>query len=151
LLRLGRPVYGWLVGGLLRWRWLVVVAVLLGLFGVGAWVGPRLGTEVLPYMDEGTIWVKANFPEGTSLKQTAPFGADIRRVVREFPDIQFVSVQSGRADSGLDPYPPSRMELMIGPKPREEWTQFKTKHELVAALGARLRAEFPTTRFNFTQ
>src|SRR5262249_26937059 len=54
-------------------------------------------------------------------------------------------------DSGTDPFPPSRMEIMIGPKPREQWTRFKTKHELVAALGARLREEFPTTRFNFTQ
>jgi cobalt-zinc-cadmium resistance protein CzcA len=40
---------------------------------------------------------------------------------------------------------------MIGPKPREQWTQYRTKHELVAAIGKRLREEFPTTRFNFTQ
>ena len=43
------------------------------------------------------------------------------------------------------------MEMMIGPKPREQWTQFHTKHELMAALGKRLREEYPTTRFNFTQ
>jgi cobalt-zinc-cadmium resistance protein CzcA len=43
------------------------------------------------------------------------------------------------------------MEIMIGPKPRREWTQFSNKQDLVAALGSRLRAEFPTTRFNFTQ
>src|SRR5262249_17960817 len=65
--------------------------------------------------------------------------------------IQFISVQSGRNDSGTDPFPPSRMEIMIVPKPRREWQHFKTKQELVAALGDRLRGEFPTTRFNFTQ
>ena len=40
---------------------------------------------------------------------------------------------------------------MIGPRPRELWKQFRTKHELIAALGARYREKFPTTRFNFTQ
>src|SRR5207248_10233242 len=43
------------------------------------------------------------------------------------------------------------MEIMIGPRPRDRWKQFKTKQELLAALGGKLRAEFPTTRFNFTQ
>ena len=114
-------------------------------------VVPRLGLEFLPYMDEGTIWVRANFPEGTSLRQTAEFGKDIRQIVLGFPDVSFISVQSGRNDDGTEPFPPSRMEMMIGPKPREQWTQFKTKHELMAALGKRLREEYPTTRFNFTQ
>jgi cobalt-zinc-cadmium resistance protein CzcA len=112
---------------------------------------PRLGTEFLPYMDEGVIWVRANFPEGTSLQQTAQFGRRLREVALEFPDVRFIAVQSGRNDSGTDPFPPSRVEMMIGPKPRAEWGQFKTKQDLVAALGARFREEFPTTRFNFTQ
>ena len=60
-------------------------------------------------------------------------------------------MQAGRNDRGTDPFPPSRMEIMIGPKPREQWKQFQTKQELVGALGKRLREEFPTTRFNFTQ
>ena len=41
--------------------------------------------------------------------------------------------------------------MMIGPKPRNEWRQFRTKQELIAALGERYREQFPTTRFNFTQ
>jgi len=151
LLRWFRPVYADLLGGLLRLRWLVVGAVVAIVGGILLTVVPRLGTEFLPYMDEGVVWVRANFPEGTSLQQTAQFGKTIRELVLAFPEIQFISVQSGRNDSGTDPFPPSRMEIMIGPKPREQWTRFKTKHELVAALGARLREEFPTTRFNFTQ
>lgn len=112
---------------------------------------PRLGSEFLPYMDEGVIWVRANFPEGTSLQQTSSFGRRLREVALEFPDIQFVAVQTGRNDSGTDPYPPSRIEMMVGPKPRDSWTQFHRKQQLVNALGARFREEFPTTRFNFTQ
>jgi cobalt-zinc-cadmium resistance protein CzcA len=152
VLRWFRPLYAAILRGLLSARWLVVTAVAVWLAVVFIGVLPRLGTEFLPYMDEGVIWVRANFPEGTSLQQTARFGRRIRELVlEEFPDVQFISVQSGRNDSGTDPFPPSRMEMMIGPRPREEWKRFRTKQELVAALGARLREEFPTTRFNFTQ
>src|SRR5438132_13579915 len=41
--------------------------------------------------------------------------------------------------------------MMVGPKPYGEWKQFKNKAELIEAMGKRLRAEFPTTRFNITQ
>ena len=40
---------------------------------------------------------------------------------------------------------------MIGPRPREQWKDFRSKQELIEALRARFREEFPTTRFNFTQ
>jgi cobalt-zinc-cadmium resistance protein CzcA len=151
LLRWFRPIYGRILHRLLDARRVVVGSAAVLILGVLAFVTPRLGIEFLPYMDEGVIWVRANFPEGTSLEQTARFGARIREIVRTFPDIDFVSVQTGRNDSGTDPFPPSRMEIMIGPKPRNQWQQFHTKRELLAGLGASLRGEFPTTRFNFTQ
>ncbi len=69
----------------------------------------------------------------------------------DFADVKFAMVQAGRNDDGTDPFPPSRIEMMIGPRPRDEWKQFRTKQELIAALGARYREQFPTTRFNFTQ
>jgi cobalt-zinc-cadmium resistance protein CzcA len=151
LLRWFRPVYARILTELLRVRWLVIIMAVTLLAGVFVLVVPRLGTEFLPYMDEGVIWVRANFPEGTSLQQTAQFGRRLREVALEFSDVQFIAVQSGRNDSGTDPFPPSRIEMMIGPKPRAAWVQFKTKQDLVAALGTRFREEFPTTRFNFTQ
>src|SRR5436189_5306897 len=75
----------------------------------------------------------------------------MQELIRQFRDVNFVTVQSGRSDAGTDPFPPSRMEMMIGPKPREEWTEFHTTRELIEAVGKRLREEFPTTSFNFTQ
>ena len=151
LLALSRPIYGWVLRGLLLCRWFVVAGVVCVVATVMVKIVPRLGIEFLPYMDEGVIWVRANFPEGTALRQSAEYGRRIREVALEFADIQFISVQTGRNDSGTDPFPPSRLEIMIGPKPREYWTEFASKQQLVAALGKRLREEFPTTRFNFTQ
>ncbi len=136
---------------LLQARWLVATLSVVGLALVLFLLVPRLGTEFLPYLDEGVIWVRANFPEGTALEQTSEFGRRLREIALEFPDIKFAIAQTGRNDDGTDPFPPSRIEMMIGPAPREQWTQFRTKQELMAALGARCREEFPTTRFNFTQ
>lgn len=151
LLTLIRPLYGRILSLFLTFRWLVLAVVVCALGTVVVKVVPKLGIEFLPYMDEGVIWVRANFPEGTALQQSSEYGRRIREVVLEFPDIEFISVQTGRNDSGTDPFPPSRLEIMIGPKPRGSWEQFSNKHDLVAALGDRLRQEFPTTRFNFTQ
>ncbi len=151
LLRRLQPAYGARLRALLARRLQVVGGLVALLLVVFLFVVPRLGMEFLPYMDEGVIWVRANFPEGTALERTAAFGRRIREIALGFEDIAFVSAQSGRNDSGTDPFPPSRMELMINPKPRDEWRRFRTKPELLTALGARLREEFPTTRFNFTQ
>jgi cobalt-zinc-cadmium resistance protein CzcA len=145
-----RDGYGAMVGRLLRARWAVVAVLILTILGVCWTVVPRLGTEFLPYLDEGVIWVRANFPEGTSLQQTAAFGKRLRSIAGEFSDIDFVVAQAGRNDSGTDPFPPSRLEMMIGPKPRDQWIS-RSKQELVAQIAAKFREEFPTTRFNFTQ
>src|SRR5436305_8176325 len=146
-----RMCYGLLLSLLLRVRWAISLIALAVLARLELYVVPSLGIEFLPYMDEGVIWVRANFPEGTSLQQNNIYGLRMQDLIRQFPDIDFVTVQSGRSDAGTDPFPPSRMEMMIGPKPRDEWVEFRTKRELINAIGSRLRGEFPTTRFNFTQ
>ncbi|MGJ0483580.1 MAG: efflux RND transporter permease subunit [Methylomicrobium sp.] len=145
------PRYSVLLETLMRHRWRTVILAVVFLIVSLVSIVPRLGTEFLPYMDEGVAWVRANFPEGTALQQTSKFGQRLRQVALEFPDIDFIVVQAGRSDSGTDPFPPSRIEMLISPKPRDQWTEFSRKQELLAALGARFREEFPTTRFNFTQ
>ena len=143
--------YGRLLTVLMRHSNKTLLASASVLVAVFTLVVPRLGTEFLPYMDEGVIWVRANFPEGTSLQQTSAFGSDLRKIALSFQDVKFAAVQTGRNDSGTDPYPPSRIEMMVAPQPRDTWVQFKRKQELIAALGEKFRLEFPTTRFNFTQ
>jgi cobalt-zinc-cadmium resistance protein CzcA len=145
------PVYIHSVEYLLKIRWLVASLSVAALALVLFVLVPRLGTEFLPYLDEGVLWVRANYPEGTSLEQTSDYGKRLREIALEYPDIKFAIVQAGRNDDGTDPFPPSRIEMMIGPRPREQWTQFQSKQELIAALRTRYKEEFPTTRFNFTQ
>jgi len=150
LLTAVRPAYAALLRGLLAARWLVAAAAVAVIAWVAFVIVPRLGFDFLPYLDEGVIWVRANFPEGTSLESTAGYANEMRSLIKEFPDVTFVVSQAGRNDSGTDPFVPSRVEMMVGLKPMEEW-ESANKQALVAGIGSRLRSEFPTTRFNFTQ
>ncbi len=145
-----RPLYAGLLRVLIRLRWLVAAGVVGALVWVCVAIVPLLGFDFLPYLDEGVIWVRANFPEGTSLDQTATYANRMRGLIHEFPDVTFVTSQAGRNDSGTDPFVPSRVEMMVGLKPMEEWTE-PSKQSLIAKIGGRLRSAFPTTRFNFTQ
>jgi cobalt-zinc-cadmium resistance protein CzcA len=123
-------------------------AVLVGVLFV---ILPRLGMEFLPYMDEGVFWIRANFPEGISLKENARYADELRKVLHEFPEVSFATTQTGRNDAGTDPFPTDRIEMMIGLKDRSEWKTFHKKLDLEAAIQRRLAEQFPTTRFNLTQ
>jgi cobalt-zinc-cadmium resistance protein CzcA len=110
-----------------------------------------LGTEFLPQLDEGVIWIRANLPAGISLSKSGEIAARIRSIVREYPEVKVVSSQSGRIDSGTDPFGPNRNELLVLLNPYDTWKRGKVKADLVEELGARLRAEIPGAAFNFTQ
>lgn len=150
VLAASRPIYSAFLRTLLRRRYLVAAAVLALVGGIAFHVVPRLGTEFLPYLDEGVIWVRVNFPEGMALEETADHANRLRSLIAEFPEVAYVTSQAGRNDSGADPFPPSRLEMLVGPRPKDQW-RFDTKQEFLAALGKTLRDEYPTCRFNFTQ
>lgn len=145
------PIYDRVLRLLLSARYLVTSVAFAGLLLVGFLITPRLGVEFLPYLDEGVIWVRANFPDGTRLQTTADYGRILRDIALEFEEVEYAVTQVGRNDDGTDPFPPSRIEMMIGPKSKDQWKNFTAKQDLVASIGARFRDEFPTTRFNFTQ
>jgi cobalt-zinc-cadmium resistance protein CzcA len=152
LLAAARWCYHHVIRACLAMRWFVVAGAISIFAFVMVRFGLRLGVEFLPYMDEGNIYIRASFPEGTSLQQTAEFAKRFRQILLEYPEVLTVAAQSGRNDSGTDPFPPNRLEVMVVPKLQAHWReQFHTKQELLADLRQRFRHEFPTTRFNFTQ
>jgi len=130
----------WVVGGVFGLFFLVMVMIV-----------PRLGMEFLPYMDEGVFWLRANFPEGISLKENAQYANQLRKIIGEFKEVSFVTTQTGRNDTGTDPFPTDRVEMMVGLKTKSEWKDYSSKLDLEDALRSRVGEEFPTTRFNLTQ
>ena len=116
-------------------------------FGLGA----TLGSEFLPQLDEGVIWVRANLPAGISLQKSADVASRIRALLRQSGEVKLVSSQTGRNDSGTDPYGPNRNELFVALKPYDTWAAGKRKADLVEEFSRKLKAEIPGAAFSFTQ
>ena len=109
-----------------------------------------LGSEFLPQLDEGVIWIRANLPPGTSLAKSAEIASDMRNLIRRSPEVKLVSSQTGRNDSGTDPFGPNRNEMLVALKPYDEW-RGKNKAQLVDELSKRLETHIPGATLNFTQ
>src|SRR5437879_10442167 len=123
-----------------RPRITVVVAVAFVSGAVG--LVTCIGSEFLPQLDEGVIWVRANLPPGTSLAKSAEIANDMSGLIRQSSEVKDVASQTGRNDSGTDPFGPNRNELLITLRPYDEW-RGKKKLQLVEELNTRLRANTP--------
>jgi cobalt-zinc-cadmium resistance protein CzcA len=151
------PVIAWMYRGYekaLRFtlqRSRMVVTAAFGIVGVAVFLTGFLGSEFLPQLDEGTLWVRANLPAGISLAKSAELASSIRSILATYPEVKLVSSQSGRNDSGTDPYGPNRNELFVALKPYNTWPHGMTKAVLVEKLERRLRGEIPGAAFSFTQ
>jgi heavy metal efflux system protein len=126
--------------------WFAVAIISAALF-----LGSRLGTEFLPNLDEGVIWIRANLPPGISLEKSARVANDMRAIIQRHPEVLLVSSQTGRNDSGTDPFGPNRNELLVTLKPYSTWPSGRTKQHLVADLRRDMNQEIPGIVLNFTQ
>jgi cobalt-zinc-cadmium resistance protein CzcA len=122
----------------------LVVAAALGL-------ATRLGTEFLPELDEGVIWIRSNLPPGTSLEMAAAVAADVRALIGQSPEVRLVASQTGRNEEGTDPFGPNRNEFLVELHPYGEWPRGRRREDLVAEIAQRLRASIPGATFNFSQ
>jgi heavy metal efflux system protein len=132
-----------------RAGWTAAAAAVL--VAAALYVGSGLGTEFLPQLDEGVIWIRANLPAGIALEKSAAVARDIRLIIRESPEVNLVASQTGRNDSGTDPFGPNRNELLVDLLPYDRWPSGRTKADLVDDLSRRLTARIPGAAFNFTQ
>ncbi|HVN77910.1 MAG TPA: CusA/CzcA family heavy metal efflux RND transporter [Terriglobia bacterium] len=139
---------------LLRWavdRPVLIVAA-AALIVAGAFLlASFLGTEFLPQLDEGVIWIRANLPPGISLAKSAEMANDMRALLKESPEVKLVSSQTGRNDSGTDPFGPNRNELLITLTPYSTWKPGRKKADLIEEFSQKLHSQIPGASLNFTQ
>jgi cobalt-zinc-cadmium resistance protein CzcA len=81
---------------------------------------PRIGAEFMPELDEGNIWMRALFPQQTSLNGASRLVAEMRQKIREVPEVTDVLSQLGRPDDGTDPTPTNNCEFFIDLKPPDQ-------------------------------
>jgi cobalt-zinc-cadmium resistance protein CzcA len=110
---------------------------------------PFLGSEFLPKLDEGNIWLTISLPPSSSLERTKDVEREVRRILRGYPEVRQVVTQVGRPDDGTDPKGPNNLEVLADLNPRSGW-RFASKDELVADMSAKIH-EIPGVPTNFSQ
>jgi cobalt-zinc-cadmium resistance protein CzcA len=132
-----------------RYRIAATIAVLFLVFaGV---LGARLGTEFLPKLEEGNLWIRALLPPTITLEAGMDSVARMRNIIRSYAPVRTVVSEQGRGEDATDPDGSFVAEFFVPLKPQEEWPQGLTKEELVKQLSEQLNREFVGVDFNFSQ
>src|SRR6266446_3261553 len=153
------PVLQWLqehYGRLLDWCFDHLKLTLgLGLAALGFMLfigfGGVIGSEFLPHLDEGAIWVRGTLAPSTAPSAGINLANRARRVLASFPEAKQVMSQVGRPDDGSDASGFYNTEFFVDLLARAKWrSAFKTKDDLVAAMDLELN-KFPGVNWNFSQ
>jgi cobalt-zinc-cadmium resistance protein CzcA len=101
-------------------------------------LGALVGRDYLPDLDEGTLWLQVQMPSGLSLEAASEMASELRRTVREFPEVRYIMTQLGREDAAVDAWTPSHIEAPVGLTPYGTWPKGETKADFLRKLSARL-------------
>jgi cobalt-zinc-cadmium resistance protein CzcA len=110
-----------------------------------------IGSEFMPKLDEGSLWVRATMPYTISFEAAKKIAPEVRKVLMSFPEVTTVADELGRPDDGTDPTGFFNCELYVGLKPYGEWpSAIGSKEALIDAINTKLQS-FPGIIFNYTQ
>jgi cobalt-zinc-cadmium resistance protein CzcA len=130
-------------------------AVMIGagaiFLALGALLIPRLGSEFLPALEEGNLWIRCSMPMTLSLEDGEAASRKMRQLVLRHPEVVTVFSQHGRPDDGSDASPFSNVELFGVLQPPEQWPRGMTKDKLTEEINADLQRAMPGVTFNFSQ
>ncbi len=154
------PVMNWLVvryrkslRNAIRWRY-VTVAVGLAFFGAAmfVWFSGMIGSEFLPHLDEGALWVRGTLAPSTGQTEGIRVMNQARLMLCSWPEVRQCTSQTGRPDDGTDTTGFFNTEYFVDLKPKEEWRAgfHQNKDEVIAAMNKQL-SSIPGVVWGFSQ
>ena len=154
------PVMIWLTAG---YRKLLRVAIRLRLLTVAGgvaglavalylWLGGVIGSEFLPHLDEGALWVRGTLAPSTGPSEGIRLSNQVRLLLCSFPEVTQCTSQTGRPDDGTDTTGFFNTEYFVDLKPKEQWRPgfHQNKEEVIAAMNKELE-KIPGAIWNFSQ
>ena len=111
----------------------------------------RLGTEFLPELDEGTLWVTVTLPPGISVAEATIFCRRIRETLHTVPEVSTVISKAGRPEDGTDPKSLNQTESFVGLKPAAQWRPGFTKPRIVDELQRVIENRYPGVDVGISQ
>jgi cobalt-zinc-cadmium resistance protein CzcA len=134
-------------------RWVMVGVAALTLVGsVYLVISDHIGSEFLPHLDEGAIWVRGTLAQSSGPTEGARVTNQVRVLLASFPEVTQVVSQVGRPDDGTDFVGFSNTEYCVDLKPKEEWRPVfhQDKEKLITAMNRELQ-KIPGVIWNFSQ
>jgi cobalt-zinc-cadmium resistance protein CzcA len=154
------PVMTWLTGAYrwalrfaIRLRFLTVAGGVAGLaVALYLWLGGVIGSEFLPHLDEGALWVRGTLAPSTGQSEGIRLSNQARILLCSWPEVTQCTSQTGRPDDGTDTTGFFNTEYFVDLKPKEQWRPgfHQNKEELIAAMNREL-ARIPGVIWNFSQ
>src|SRR5271166_4154641 len=129
------------------------LAILLGFafLGYSVFLASNLGTEFLPALEEGNLWIRASMPPTISLEAGMPIVNRMRAIIKSHPEVITVVSQHGRPDNGSDATGFFNAEFFVPLKPFEQWEAGRIKDDLVKDLQEEFARECTGIDMNFSQ
>jgi cobalt-zinc-cadmium resistance protein CzcA len=125
---------------------LIAIAVMLLTFASAK----LLGTEFLPQLNEGALWVTAELPMSVSLDEANVMSAKMVEVLQQFPEVKQTLTQVGRTNDGTDPKGFFNVQIQVDLKPAKEWKRKGTVDDLITDMDKQL-SKFPGIVYNYSQ
>jgi heavy metal efflux system protein len=127
-----------------------VIGIALVALAASLAVVPKLGTEFLPELNEGSIWVNVNLPPSVSVTGTQQMTAKFRAALASVPEVESVISKSGRPEDGTDPKLINMCEILVNLKPESQWRRGVKKSQLIEEMD-RAMSRFPAIEVSFSQ
>jgi cobalt-zinc-cadmium resistance protein CzcA len=154
------PLMRWLIehyrvavrSAIVHRRTTLAISVVLFAVAVFLTFGGPIGSEFLPHLDEGSLWVRGTLPPSTGPEASIAFTNQARVVMASFPEVKQVVSQTGRPDDGTDTAGFFNTEYFVDLKPKEQWRPVfhQDKDALIDAMNHELE-KFPGVLWNFSQ
>jgi cobalt-zinc-cadmium resistance protein CzcA len=111
----------------------------------------NLGTEFLPHLEEGNLWIRASMPQAVSLEASDGYVREMRKIIKSYPEVKTVISQHGRPDDATDTGGFYNAEFFTPLQPFDTWPKGVDKASLTADLSKKLKDRFPGVDLNFSQ
>ncbi|HEY4538671.1 MAG TPA: CusA/CzcA family heavy metal efflux RND transporter, partial [Faecalibacter sp.] len=129
----------------------ITIAVFIGLLSICVVKFMNYGSEFLPQLNEGSIYVRATLPNSINLQESTRLTKEMKTLLmKDADEIDFILTQTGRPNDGTDPTGFFNIEFNIQLKDASEWTRGLSKDEIIQEMRQKL-ANYPGITFGFSQ
>jgi cobalt-zinc-cadmium resistance protein CzcA len=154
------PIMAWLTAryrvavraAIVHRKWTFAISLFLFAIAIYLTVGGPIGSEFLPHLDEGSIWVRGTLPPSEGPTPSIDFMNKARVVMASFPEVTQVVSQTGRPDDGTDTAGFFNTEYFVDLKQKQDWRPVfhQDKEALITAIDKEL-SKFPGVIWNYSQ